>query len=202
MRKFLIALALPLLLAACGGAESIWATDAEVQQAVEPNTGPTSISLMTVISTRSGSGAHSGLIINASQKVMYDPAGTFRHPNMPERNDLHYGLTDTRLEVYIDYHARVTFDVVIQTLEVSPEIAELIFQRAKDQGASPKAYCASSISNILRGVPGFESIGSTMFPVKLMKEFGKLPGVTERIVHDDDADDNRYVLYVKPEPAN
>ncbi|MCR8724924.1 hypothetical protein [Frigidibacter sp. ROC022] len=201
MRKFLIALALPLLLAACG-AEPVWAPDDVVQRAVVPNTGPTQISLMTVVSTRSGSGAHSGLIIDASQRVMYDPAGTFKHPAMPERNDLHYGLTDTRLAVYIDYHARVTYDVVIQTVQVSPQIAELVFERAKAEGAAPKAFCANSVSHILAGVPGFESIRSTMSPIKLMKEFRKLPGVTERIVHDDDADDNRYVLYVQPEEAS
>ncbi len=47
-------------------------------------------------------------------------------------------------------------------------------------------------------MPGFESIHPTMFPVNLMHQFAKLPGVTEQTTYDDDADDNRYVLYVDP----
>lgn len=199
MRKALIVLLLPLLLAACGTAEPVWAPEAEVQRAIVPNTGPTSVTLVTVISNRSGSGAHTGLIIDASQKVLFDPAGTFKHPNMPERNDLHYGLTDTRREIYLDYHARVTFHVVTQEIPVSPQVAEEILHRAMEYGAVPKANCANAISQILSGLPGFTGIHRTMFPVNLMKQVARIPGVTEKTIYDDDADDNRYVLYVKPE---
>ena len=84
---------------------------------------------------------------------------------------------------------------------MSPEVAELIMQRAKAYGAVPKAQCANSISSILRGVPGFESMGATWFPNKLSKNFGALPGVTSRVITDDDADNNHGVLIVQQEKS-
>ena len=195
MRKAILVLLLPLILAACGAAEPVWAPEDAVQRAVVPNTGPTQITLVTVLSNRDNTGAHSGLLIDASQHVLFDPAGTFNHPLMPERNDLIYGVTPVRKEIYIDYHARVTYRVVLQKLDVSPETAELIFHRAQAYGAVPKAQCANSISDILSGVPGFSSIQHTWFPKKLMKEFGEIPGVVETVTYDEDADDNRYVIY-------
>ena len=46
-----------------------------------------------------------------------------------------------------------------------------------------------STTRILRQLPGFDSIGSTWFPRRLMEDFEKLPGVqTTRIFEDDDDD--------------
>ena len=60
-------------LTACG-AEPKWAPDEAVAKAHFVAEAPRSITLFTVVSTRSGSGAHSGLLINASEQVMFDPA--------------------------------------------------------------------------------------------------------------------------------
>jgi predicted small lipoprotein YifL len=199
MRSWLTALVLPLALAACGGAEPVWAPDAEVSRAAYRSEKPPSVTLLTVVSTSNGSGAHSGLIVNGSQRVIFDPAGTFRHPGMPERNDVHYGLTDQRLEVYIDYHSRVTYDVITQEIPVSPEIAELLLNKVQSHGAVAKARCTQATSGILRSVPGFESLPQTWYPVKLQEAVARLPGVVTRTIHDDDADDNRYVLYTHTE---
>lgn len=196
MVRLIFALVAMLSLAACG-AEPKWATDEAVAQARYVHNGPSSITLFTVLSTRDGSGAHSGLLINASERIMFDPAGTWYHPNLPERNDVHYGMTPKMLTFYIDYHARETFDVVEQTILVSPGVAELVAQRAKAYGAVPKAQCAKSISAILSEVPGFESLPSTWYPAKYMEAFAKLPGVTSRKITDSDADDNHGVLLVQ-----
>jgi len=196
MVRLIFALLAMLTLAACG-AEPKWATDEAVAQARYVHNGPPSITLFTVLSTRDGSGAHSGLLINASERIMFDPAGTWYHPNLPERNDVHYGMTPKMLTFYIDYHARETFDVVEQTIIVSPGVAELVAQRAKAYGAVPKAQCAKSISAILSEVPGFESLPSTWYPAKYMEAFAKLPGVTSRKITDSDADDNHGVLLVQ-----
>lgn len=181
----LAALACALMLAACG-ADPTWAPDDRVAAARYVAGPPTEITLVTVINDRNGSGAHSGLIINGSERVLFDPAGTFHHDNMPVRNDVHYGLNDRMKAFYLDYHTRDNatekFSVIESTLLVSPQVAELVMQRAKDYGAVPKAYCASSISNILSGVPGFEGLGTTMFPKKLGESFDQLPGVTRRII--------------------
>jgi hypothetical protein len=192
-----VSVALLLLLSAC--AEPQWAPDDAVAKAHYVAEAPRSITLYTVVATRNGSGAHSGLLVNASEQVMFDPAGSWYHPNLPERNDVHYGVTPKMIDFYIDYHARVTFDVIEQTVIVPPEVAEMVLQRVKEYGAVPKAQCTHSVSSILSGVPGFEEISGTWFPNKLSKEFAKIPGASYRKITDDDADDNHGVLLVQAE---
>ncbi|MCF6314749.1 MAG: hypothetical protein L3J30_00365 [Marinosulfonomonas sp.] len=193
MRKILLVLMLPVFLAACG-AESKWAPDEDVQRAIYRHDGPTSITLFTVISNRSNAGAHAGLMINGSQRILFDPAGTWWSPSIPERNDVHFGITPRVLSYYIDYHTRKTFHTVMQTVIVSPEVAEAAIRAVQAHGAVPKAYCTQSITTILQALPGFEAIKTTFYPKKAMQQFGRIPGVKEHTVHDDDADDNSGLL--------
>lgn len=197
----ILAFAALTALGACGSAEPVWAPDEAIAAARFVAEAPRSITLYTVISNRDNAGAHSGLLINASEQVMFDPAGTWHHPRLPERNDVHYGITPKMVNFYIDYHARETYRVQEQTITVSPEVAELVMQRAKAYGAVPKAQCANSISSILRGVPGFESMPATWFPNKLASAFGEVSGVRSRIITDDDADNNHGVLIVQEKEA-
>jgi hypothetical protein len=201
--KFL-ALAATIALGACSTAEPVWAPDAAVAAAHYVSDAPTSITLFTVVSNTNNSGAHSGLLINASERVMFDPAGSWGLPRLAERNDVHFGMTDKMVNFYIDYHARETFRVIEQKITVNPQVAELVMQRALAYGAVPKAQCSNSISKVLSGVPGFENLGSTWFPNKLSEAFGQLPGVTSRVITDDDADKNHGVLLrqVKAGEAN
>ncbi|MFN4157260.1 MAG: hypothetical protein ACK4GO_02500 [Gemmobacter sp.] len=201
MRRILLCLAAVLTLAACGGAEPKWASDDQVRAARYVHPGPPAITLFTVLATSNGSGAHAGMMINGSERIMFDPAGTWYHPALPERNDVHFGVTPKMVTYYIDYHARETYDVVEQTIVVSPEVAEIAMARAKAYGAVPKAQCTVAVSSILRGVPGFEAMPSTWFPKKLMEAFGTLPGVTTRVITDDDADQNHGVLLVQAQDA-
>ncbi len=200
MRRLILCFVALIGLSACA-AESVYAPQDAVDAVRFVAEPPTSITLYTVINNRSNSGAHSGLLINASQQVMFDPAGTWHHPRIPERNDVHYGITPRIVNFYIDYHARETFRVLEQRIVVSPQVAELVKQRAEAYGAVPKAQCSNSVSTILSGVPGFESIGTTWFPKKLSDEFGKLPGVTSRTITDDSADKNHGVLLVQASEA-
>lgn len=128
---------------------------------------------------------------------MFDPAGTWQHPSVPERNDVHFGITPRIVSFYIDYHARETFNVIEQTVIVSPAVAEMVLQRAMAYGAVDKAHCADSITNVLRGVPGFETIPSTWYPNKLSAAFGQLPSVSRKVITDNDADKNHGVLLVQ-----
>jgi hypothetical protein len=192
MRRLLIALALPLFLANC--AEPVWAPDEAVARARYVSDEPPSITLFTVVRKLGKEGAHSGLMINGSQRIMFDPAGTWTHPTVPERNDVHFGITPRMKQFYIDYHARETYDVYEQTVIVSPEVAELAIRRVQENGAVGKALCSNAISGVLRDIPGFESVGSSFFPKRIMNAFGELPGVTT-VVHDDtDSDNNKALL--------
>lgn len=185
-----------IALSACG-AEPKWAPEDQVQAARFVAEGPTYVTLYTVVNKSSGSGAHSAILINGSERLIFDPAGTWQHPRLPERNDVHFGMTDKAIAFYIDYHARATYDVIEQQVFVSPEIAELVLRRVQDYGAVPKAMCTNATSSILRGVPGFDSLPSTWYPKKLSAAFGALPNVSTRIITDDDDDSNHGVLLVQ-----
>ena len=131
MRHWIACLLVPALLAGCG-AEPVWAPDEAVTRAAYRDTeNPPSITLFTVLNNRSGEGAHSALMINASQRVIFDPAGTWWHRTAPERNDLHYGITPTMLKFYIDYHARETYHVDVQTGQ-EHRIAAIVEKRLPD----------------------------------------------------------------------
>jgi hypothetical protein len=197
MYRNLMWVAVALTLTACGAAEPIWAPEDKVQAARYVDSGPPTLTLFTVLSTQSGNGAHAGLMVNADERVIFDPAGTWQHPRLPERNDVHFGMTPKMVNFYIDYHARETYDVVQQTIVVTPAVAALVKQRVQEYGAVPKAQCTKAISSILRGIPGFETMPQTWFPKVLMDAFGELPGVTARKITDDDADNNHGVLLVQ-----
>ena len=186
MLRPLLAMVVLLGLAAC--AEPTWAPQDQVDALRFAGEPPTSITLYTVVNRRSGAGGHSAILVNASERVIFDPAGTWHHPRLPERNDVHFGMTDKALAFYVDYHARETYNVVEQTIVVSPEVAELVLEKVKANGAVPKSFCTSATSSILRSTPGFESMPATMFPKRLSESFGELPGVATKVMTDDDDD--------------
>ena len=137
-----------------------------------------------MISKRSGSGAHSSLLIGSRQRVLFDPAGSFQATFTPERHDVLFGMTDPALAAYIDFHARDSHDVIEQRLVVSAEVAERVTRLAMSHGPVPQAQCALSISRMLAGVPGFKSIRPGYFPRSLSRDFGRIPGVQSRVISD------------------
>jgi hypothetical protein len=180
----LLPLMLLLVLSAC--AESIWASDEAVTKYSYSNNEPPSITLVTVINNNNGSGGHSALLINAHERVVFDPAGNFKSSWAPERNDFVYGMSPAVLKTYYGFHARTAWHVVTQKVIVTPEIAEMAFAATKNYGAVPKSMCSISVTNILSKIPGFESIPHTPFPKQAMNAFAKLPGVTTDKIYEYD----------------
>lgn len=193
MLRVLLFLVAALSLAACG-AQSKWATDDAVFKATYIHDGPPMITLFTVIANRSGAGAHSALLINGSERVFFDPAGSWHHPNLPERNDVHFGITNIAVDFYIDYHSRITHHTVRQDIIVSAEVAEMAMRAVKAYGPVSRAMCGVAVARILRGLPGFENLPQTPFPKRIMQNFGELPGVTEQKFFDDDPEENSQIL--------
>ena len=193
--RFVPALLAALVLAACG-ADNIYAPDDVVARSVYVDTAaPPFVTLFTVVNNETEAGAHSGLLINGSQRVLFDPAGTWLSEQAPERYDVHYGVTDGVLRFYVDFHARVSWRVQEQTMPVSLETADLLISLVEANGSVNKAFCAQSISSILKQLPEFQGvIRTTMFPKTLSYQFGKLPGVSETVVFDNDSDDHRAML--------
>ncbi len=187
MGRLLLCLVVPLLLAACG-AQSVWAPDAEVNKAIYRSGNPPSVTLITVIEANTGEGGHSALMIDGSQRVIFDPAGSWYYPGVPERNDVDYGITDRMHRFYVEYHARDVWFVREQKLPVTLAQADALIAAAEANGPSPKMFCARSVSGVLHQVPGFESLPRTFFPVSLSDAFGRLPGVVSQDHYTTDAD--------------
>lgn len=188
MKRRAFLLGAPLALAACG-AESEWAPDEMVQRLAYRHPGPARLTLFTMKNTGSGNGAHTGLMINASQRVIWDPAGSFKHSSIPERNDVIFGIDERVAQYYRSFHSRETFYTVIQELEVAPEVAERALQLVMAYGAASKATCTKSTSTILSQLPGFGHIKVSLFPNNLADQFGRIAGVRTTEYRENDSGD-------------
>lgn len=185
-------LAAPAALAACANGvarEELLASPSEVERVRYVHPGPKSLTLFTMKNTGSDNGAHSGLMINASQRVLWDPAGSFGHASIPERNDVHFGITPRIEQFYISYHSRITFYTLIQYIEVSPEVAEQALQLAITNGPTPRSLCTTHTSRMLAQLPGFEGVRTTIFPNNLADQISEIPGVIESEYRETDSDD-------------
>lgn len=151
--------------------------------------GPATLALYTMINNRTGKGAHSSLMINASERVIFDPAGSFVADKVPERDDVLFGVRPGVELAYRGSHARSTFHVLVQEIEVTPQQAEIAYRLALANGPVPDAFCASATSKILQQTPGFESINSVLFPTKLSDQLGAIPGVKSNKYYENDSAD-------------
>ena len=192
MRGLIAGFLAMVFLAGCG-AESIISPEEFVREKAYRHDGPSRITLFTMINNKTGAGAHTSLMINGSQRVIWDPAGSFSHETIPERNDVVFGITPIVADIYTRYHARETFHVRVQELDVSPEVAEGIMRAAMSYGAAPRAQCALSTSTILSEFfPN--TIQRGWYPRKLADAFQTIPGVRSQTLREYDSDDNSRVL--------
>ncbi len=148
------------------------------------------VALVSMVNERSDGSEHSALLINGSQQVIYDPAGTFEHSKLPRRDDVIYGVTPDYADYYNSYHARFGFYVEVQKLEISLEMADALIARAQAEGAVPKLTCAIATSNILNDFEPFAQINTTIFPGRVRKLFSRIDGVETTIIREDDIGQN------------
>lgn len=165
------------------------ATDVDMARYSYVSNDPPSLTLVTSISNRSNAGAHSALIINGPERVVFNPAGSWRHPLAPEQGDFHRNFSPAMEKWFFDYHARETFRIRAQTIEVPMAVAAQALAEARAYGSVPPAQCTRSITKILAGLPGFEQFSTSWFPLHASEEFAQLPGVTTVLYTDDSPDD-------------
>jgi len=158
-----------------------------IEAAVHINTGPPKLTLITMVNNRSGAGAHTALLVESTQTVLFDPAGSFEHEDIPERGDVLYGMTPSWVRSYRSAHARNDFHVVSQEFLVTPAQAARALQLVQANGAVSSALCTNSTSGILRQIPGFQSVRQVYYPLKLMEQVETLPGVKTIRYFEDDA---------------
>ncbi|RMD94894.1 MAG: hypothetical protein D6811_01905 [Alphaproteobacteria bacterium] len=147
--------------------------------------GPPSVTLITVVRNDYRVGTHSALLINGSQRVLYDPAGSWKNGRAPERDDLRFGIDDEVLAHFLTYHARRGHSVVLQEVPVAPEVAEAAIRAAAIQGAARPGFCADSVARVLRRVPGWQELRVTFFPTVLMGRFQKLTDARVRMLVEE-----------------
>jgi len=156
--------------------------------------GPPALTLFTMVNNDSGAGAHTSLMINASERVVFDPAGSVSFAQVPEHADVLYGITPELARAYASAHARRTFRVRVQRIEVTAEVAEAALEEAKRAGPVVQTLCTQSTAQLLRKLPGFESIRPTLFPNRLAAQFAELPGVRESVLREQDEDDKQVAI--------
>ncbi|MEL7091058.1 MAG: hypothetical protein AAFN94_04915, partial [Pseudomonadota bacterium] len=135
---------------------------------------------------RTGKGQHTALMINGSQRVIFDPAGSFVNARVAEQEDVLYGVTPAVLAGYKSAHARNSHHVLTQTIEVTAEQAETALALAMSNGAVPRAYCTNATTGLLRQVPGFADIRQSFFPDSLRDDFAGRAGVIAEQYFEDD----------------
>lgn len=200
MRAWMLAIPAVLGLAGCAApSKDVVATDDAVTRSAYKHDGPTRLTLYTMIGNTSGEGAHTSLMINASQRVAFDPAGSFRHKGIVSRHDVVFGMTPYLEDTYTRFHARKSYHVVVQKLDVSPEVAEMALQKVLGYGPVSQAYCANSTSDVINDLPGFQHIKQTFYPKKLMEQFAEMGASYDRLYEYDDDDKSRVLAAFVPE---
>ena len=188
MRVF-FALAVLAALSGCAATGGPEATPEQIAASAYREPGPATLTVFTMVNNRTGNGGHTSIMINGSQRVIFDPAGSFRHETVPERGDVLYGITPGLVAAYKSAHARDSFHVVSQEIQVTPEQAERALDLARRNGSVPGAFCTNSATTLLRNVPGFEDISVTFYPVNLMNQIAGRPGVVTDRYYENDAGD-------------
>jgi len=189
VRRAILVLGAALALAGCETYRP--ASVEEVARARYVSDAPPSVTLISMVNNRTGRSAHAGLLINGSQQVLYDPAGTFTHPDLPRRGDIHYGMTPRYVDYYERYHARFSHHVVVQEVPISRAQADQLIANAQAEGKTLKAHCALAAADVLRPVPPFENVTRSYFPEGLRADFAAMPGVRTSYVREADVGKNR-----------
>lgn len=151
---------------------------------------PPSISLMSMIAEKTDLSEHTGILINGSQRVLYDPAGSYWVKGRPRKDDIHYGMTDAWVKSYESFHARWGYYVTRMTKLVPLEVADQAIRLSQEKGETYETQCASSASWVLKQLPGFGEIRQTMWPNQIRLDFEKIPGITIATIREDDKGQN------------
>lgn len=182
-RAFMVGV--PLVLAGCAG-KGVWAPDEAVARVRYRAPGPPLVTLYTCLNNDTRAGAHTGVLINADERVLFDPAGSFTTPGLVERNDLYYGVNDALEAEYTAFQGSGGYHLIKLTCELSPEEAARAFAAARVEGPVARTQCTRAAAHVLKAVPRFAHLRSSLFPDNLMRQFAAEPGIRAELVYLDD----------------
>lgn len=188
-KPVLAALTAVALLAGCSVDQSPDSSIEAVQAAAYAPAGAPKMTLFTMVNNRTGAGGHTSLMIDGAQRVLFDPAGSFRDERVVERGDVLYGMTPGWVQAYKSAHARDSFHVVTQEVPLTAAQAEQAIRLIQANGSVPGAFCTNATTGILRQIDGFGGISQTFYPVRLMAQIETLPNVRTDRYYENDAGD-------------
>ncbi|MBM1690264.1 hypothetical protein [Sulfitobacter geojensis] len=189
MKRLFASLALVALVSGCAANTGGDSSFQEVAAAAYRAPGQPTLTVFTMVNNRTGGGGHTSLMVSGSQRVIFDPAGSFRDDRVVERGDVLYGMTPGWVQAYKSAHARSTFHVVSQEIPVTAAQAEQALRLVQANGSVPGAFCANATSGILAQIDGLPNVSSTYYPTKLMAQIDSFPNVTTTKLFEDDPDD-------------
>jgi hypothetical protein len=185
--RVLVFLCLVLGVAACSESSPILATPESIAAVSYRDEGPSKLTVITMVNNETGAGGHTALMINGPQRIIFDPAGSFRTPNVPERGDVLYGITPQVFQTYKSSHARASHHVVTQEIVITQAQAQAAYQLATRNGPVFGGFCTNSASRLLSQVPGFSQIDVTMSPIRFQNQIELIPGVKTEKYYENDA---------------
>ncbi|MEL6690888.1 MAG: hypothetical protein AAFP28_11265 [Pseudomonadota bacterium] len=194
MKRRAFLLGAPALLAACSTKPTVFEDPSVVANAFRANEGPPRLEVFTSFNVSSNNGAHSALFIHADQRVVFDPAGTFAHPQLPEQHDVIFGMSPNARKAFVDYHTRLTYWTTMQSFEVPASTAAWVMAEVRKLGPVPDAFCTRSVSGVLASAPGMPvQVSQVWFPNKLHDQLLGQPGVIRNEFRQfDDADKEKF----------
>ena len=117
---------------------------------------------------------HSGLIIYApDDRVLYDPAGFWRHPDATRRADVTRGLNP---ELEVSYLTRSSmllsadhWRLHLWEVDVADEVANLAVELVLARPPYAFGACGYGVSSLLADLPGFEGLPDTFSRDRIME---------------------------------
>ncbi len=195
-RRNFVLVSLAAGVAGCGRPSYRRATAEEVSRSFYSHDGPIELSLLSAVATLGNSSEHSALLINGSQRVIYDPAGTYdpaKEPSWyvhPRKYDIHYGVNDLALRQYIVSHARIGYFVEQLSRRITLEQADRAIELCEERGETNFSLCAVSCSWVLQRLDGFETVKTSLFPQKIREDFMNLSDVSRTRYYQQDSEKN------------
>ena len=180
LRVFLLCCVASTLTGCLYGTAPVFDDDSAVAAATFPYEGTPMLTLFTSFDDGKGYGAHAALLISHEQRVLYDPAGRFLNDAVAEQDDVVYGISPAVLAAYYAHHNDSGFELRIQQLEVSPELASAALAAARSEGRARDGTCALKVGAVLDSLGPFDGM-SALAPRWLSDRFADVPGVVTAV---------------------
>lgn len=177
-----LGLVLAASLQGCAGALYSNPPDVAKRDSYTAQTAP-EIGLVTITHKPTQFMWHSALLINADERILYESGGYWIDSEDRRLGDVHYNLTDARLNDYVARRGNPkVWKVTLHRVDVSPEVAQEAKRRAEENQLVLAGFCAVGVAEVLKDLPGFDHIGHVLLPHDLTPRFDEIPGVRVEVL--------------------